>query len=268
MLEASFSCFKGFSNSAEQKIWQLGCLAWKHISYLPAGTFSSAKTRLLEAEINRANIAYQAELPDYFIQRFKRADKIRVLRDFQYQSAVIDIETTGLSKKDRITTIALLKNGVIHVFINGIDIDNFLSMLKGIHLLITFNGTRFDLPFLRRYFSIDLSLPHLDLMPIMNALGYKGGQKKCEKLARMHRIFSQGNSGKDAIYLWKKWEIEKNLNALQKLVIYNAEDVFMLEKLAVMAYNRVMQTYPMEILLNSITNRQSLSLDLIDCNVL
>lgn len=268
MLEASFSCFKGFSNSAEQKIWQLGCLAWKNISYLPPGTFSPNKTRLLEAEISRAKIAYQAELPDYFIQRFERADKVRVLRDFQDRSAVIDIETTGLGRKDRITTIALLKNGVIHVFVNGIDIDNFLSMLKGIHLLITFNGARFDLPFLRKYFSIDLSLPHLDLMPVMNALGYKGGQKKCETLARMHRTFSQGDSGKDAVHLWKQWEAERNLEALQKLVIYNAEDVFMLEKLAVMAYNRVMQTYPMEILLKSSVKRQSLSLDLIDCNVL
>ena len=265
MLESSFCCFKGFSNSAEQKIWQLGCLSWQHISYLPSGTFSPKKTHLLEAEIVRAKIALQAQLPDYFIHRFEGADKVRVLKNFQDRSAVIDIETTGLGSKDMITTIALLKSGAIYVFVNEIDIDNFLSMLEGVRLLITFNGSRFDLPFLRRHFSIDLGLPHLDLMPVMNALGYKGGQKACEKFSQMRRTFSQGNTGMDAVHLWKKWKLERNFKALEKLVIYNAEDVFMLEKLAVMAYNQVMKTYPMGIFLKSSVEETSLSLDLINC---
>lgn len=268
MLKISFSCLKGFSDSAEQKIWQLGCLTWEHIAYLPSGTFSPDKTRSLATEINRAKIAYIAQLPDYFIHRFKHANKVRVFKDFQENSAVLDIETTGLGKKDIVTTIALLKKGIIHVFINGVDLDNFLFMLKDVRLLITFNGTRFDLPFLRKHFSIDLNMPHLDLMPVLNALGYRGGQKKCEETCLMRRTFSQCKSGKDAIRLWKEWESKKNRNALQNLAVYNAEDVFMIEKLAVMAYNRVMKIYPMEIFMTSSIKNQCLALDLIECSVL
>ena len=267
MITASFSCFKGLSNSAEQKIWQLGCLSWDRVSFLPYGTFSKKKTEIITLEIKKAQKALQAGLVDYFLNRFKSADKVRVLAEFQEQTAVLDIETTGLSRKDAVTTIAILKNGLIHVFINGIDFEDFFMMLKDVKLLITFNGSRFDLPFLRRLFPIDLNIPHLDMMLVLNGLGFKGGQKKCEVLARIKRKYSQGVSGDNAVFLWNRWKNVNDFNALKQLVLYNAEDVFMLEKLAVKAYNLVMKTYPMQVSLKSSINDESLTSDKIRCSL-
>ena len=49
-------------------------------------------------------------------------------------------------------------------------------------LVVTFNGTSFDLPFIRRAFpNISLPAVHIDLRFVMRRLGYRGGLKKIEK---------------------------------------------------------------------------------------
>ena len=253
MLTASFACFKGLSISSEQKIWELGCHSWDHFDHLPKKTFSAHKMLTVHSEIKQAQIALKARMADYFLNRFKNPDKIRVLSEFQNQSAVIDIETTGLTAKDEITTIAVLKNGVIFLFVKDINLDDFLESIQDVKLLITFNGTRFDLPFIKKFFTIDLTIPHLDIMPVLKQLGYVGGQKRCEELLHLKRLYSDGMGGTDAIFLWKDWQQNRNRGALNQLMLYNADDVFMLEKLAIKSYNLVMKSFPLRLNLKSST---------------
>lgn len=229
---------------------------------------SPGKTASIALEIKQAETALKADMADYFLNRFQGLDKIRVLHDFQAQAAVVDIETTGLNPNDVITSIAMLNNGKISLFVNGINLPDFLSALSTVKLLITFNGARFDLPFLRRHFLIDLGIPHLDLMPVLKQLGYSGGQKQCEKKAKLQRCHSDGMSGKDAVFLWNRWETQNHRESLNELMIYNAEDVFMLEKLAVKAYNLVMKTFPMHLSLESSTIDKVLTTDNIMNSVL
>ncbi len=268
MLTASFSCFKGLSRSAEQKIWELGCLSWDHFNYLPDKTFSKKKTASVLLEIEQAQMALKAGMPDYFLNRLLNPDKIRVLSEFQQQTAVIDIETTGLSSRDEITSIAVLKNGGIYLFVKGINLYEFFEIIQDVKLLITFNGTRFDLPFIRRFFSIDLGIPHLDLLPVLKPLGYYGGQKKCEKIANLRRIYSKGTTGKDAVILWDYWQKKHDITSLKQLILYNAEDVFMLEKLAIKTYDLVMKTFPIHLPLKSSISNQVLMEKHIKNNVL
>ncbi len=205
-------------------------------------------------EIKQAQIALKAGMADYFLNRFKNPYKIRVLSEFQSQSAFIDIETTGLTVKDEITTIAVLKDGEISLFIDEMNLSDFLETIQGVKLLITFNGTRFDLPFIRKCFAIDLTIPHLDLMSVLKQLGYAGGQKRCEELLYLKRFYSNGMRGKDAILLWKNWQQNRDQAALHQLMRYNAEDVFMLEKLAIKSYNLVMKSFPLRLNLKSSTS--------------
>jgi len=268
LIQSSFCCFKGLGRSAEQKLWEIGCLSWDRIGLLPEKTLSSKKMDLLSLEITQAKAALKAGMAGYFINRFKPGDQIRVLKDFQSQSAVIDIETTGLTSKDVITTIAVMKGRRIHVFINGMDLPDFLSVLKDVKLVITFNGARFDLPFLRRHFSIDLNIPHLDMMPILRNLGFTGGQKKCEDQFHLTRDNSQGISGMLAVSLWYDWKQKNDITALRQLALYNAEDVFMLEKLAINAYNLAMKSIPIRTIINSAFESKVLTLEMIRCIVL
>ena len=251
MIQASFSCFKGLGTSAEAKLWQYGCLSWNRLSFLPPKTLSESKLKQVKLEIIQARTALDAGWADYFLNRFQGSDKIRVFKEFQHQTAFIDIETTGLDRRDTITTIAVMTHGTLRVLVNGFDLDQFPRLLKDVKLLITFNGARFDLPFLRRHFNIDLGIPHLDLMLVLADLGYKGGQKKCETAMGLTRTCVPEQSGMHAPELWNRWQTTRNFNYLKKLIIYNAEDVFMLEKLAILAYKRTMSLMPVRVHLQS-----------------
>lgn len=251
MLTASFACFSGLSSASEQKLWELGCFSWDQFEYLPDKTFSKKKMNNVRLQIDQANIALRAGMPDYFLNRFANPDKIRVLEKFQGKSAVIDIETTGLTQEAQITSIAVLKHGKIFLYVKDINLSNFLESLEDINLIITYNGTRFDLPFIRKCFKIDLRIPHLDLLPVLKQLGYAGSQKRCEEALGLDRGISTGLDGKDAIRLWEAWQRHKIQSDLNQLLFYNAEDVFMLEKLAVQSYNLAIKKFPISLKLKS-----------------
>ncbi len=202
-------------------------------------------------QIRQARTALKAGMADYFLNRFTNPDKIRVLEKFQNESAVIDIETSGMSADAEITSIAVLKGGKIFLFVKGINLSDFLEVLGNIKLLVTYNGARFDLPFIRKCFNIDLAIPHLDLMPVLRQLGYRGGQKRCESSFDLSRAFSTGLDGRDAICLWQKWQHYQNQEAMEQLLLYNAEDVFMIEQLAIKSYNLAMKNFPLRLKLKS-----------------
>lgn len=247
MLTASFTCFRGLSPAAERRLWEAGCLNWRTFHAASPSLLSERKRAAIGAEMLQAEAALEAELPDFFLNRLPAADKIRVLHEFQNTTAFVDIETTGLRPADRITTIAVLKNGHLSVFVKDRDLHRFLGELRGVRLLATYNGTRFDLPFIRKEFGIDLAIPHLDLMPVLAAHGYRGGQKQCEQTAGLRRQFSEGTDGAQAVNLWNRFVNDNSEAALDELKTYNAEDVVMLEKLACLAYRRSMQTFPLRL---------------------
>jgi hypothetical protein len=225
-------------------LWSRGCLDWSSFPYLPTKTLSPRKMKSVQEEILWAEEALRARLVDYFINRLPPADRIRVLPEFIEETAFLDIETTGLSRKHQITTIALLRHGSLRVFIRGKNLHNFLAEIPRIRLLITYNGSAFDLPFLRRELRIDLAVPHIDLRTTLRALGFQGGQKECEKQLGLQRRRRQEVNGQVAPELWERYLLRHDPAALLALVQYNAEDVIMLRSLADIAYRRSMAPYP------------------------
>ena len=93
-------------------------------------------------------------------------------------------------------------------------------------IVITFNGTLFDLPFLTHRFNTDWSsVSHLDLRYLAKRVGLTGGQKKIEVsfgLAREAPL--EGITGAEAVGLWFDYK-EGDLNALRQLVRYNHADI-------------------------------------------
>ncbi len=57
----------------------------------------------------------------------------------------------------------------------------FAADLGKYKVLITYNGSCFDLPFIRNYFGIAVDHVHIDLRYLLSSLGYRGGLKGCEK---------------------------------------------------------------------------------------
>ena len=154
------------------------------------------------------------------------------------KEAYLDIETTGLSPADcEITVIGIhVCNGDETNFVQlvGKDItaDNTLDALNGVAVIHTYNGSRFDLPFIHRKLGINLEelFFHRDLMYDCWKNNLRGGFKAVECQLGIDRNL-KGINGYDAVRLWWRYVDAFDLDALNTLLQYNKEDVLNLRTL-------------------------------------
>ena len=152
--------------------------------------------------------------------------------------AYLDIETTGLSWLDaEITVIGIyLVNGsdsrLVQLVGKEVTVDNLLTAIDGISTIYTYNGSRFDLPFIRGSVGIDLEAVanHHDLMYDCWRCNLFGGFKAVEQQLGIPRQL-QGITGFDAVLLWERYQYYGDENALATLLKYNEEDVVNLKVL-------------------------------------
>ena len=152
--------------------------------------------------------------------------------------AYIDIETTGLTyDASEITVVGIfLCRGEETEFVQfvGRDIsaEAILETLKGVDIIYTYNGSRFDLPFIRSQYGIDLAslFHHRDLMYDCWSKNLHGGLKGVEQQVGIARQFPEMN-GLEAVKLWWQYVDTFDLDALEKLCEYNKEDVVNLKTL-------------------------------------
>ncbi|MFC1914481.1 ribonuclease H-like domain-containing protein [Chloroflexota bacterium] len=152
--------------------------------------------------------------------------------------AYLDIETTGLSPTDCMVTVVgmYVCNGeearVVQLVGKDITADSLLEALEGVSILHTYNGSRFDLPFLHGCLGIDLNqmFPHHDLMFDCWKNNLYGGLKAVERQLGIERRLKDMN-GWEAVKLWWKYVESFDLEALNKLLEYNKEDVVNLKAL-------------------------------------
>jgi uncharacterized protein YprB with RNaseH-like and TPR domain len=149
----------------------------------------------------------------------------------------LDIETTGLSPWDKITTIALYNGTSVRYYVQGDNLDQFPEDIQAYELIITYNGKTFDLPFIRARMACPLDQAHIDLRYVLAGLGFKGGLKRCEKAMGIDRGDLTGVDGSFAVILWQEYCRTGDSKALDTLLAYNIEDVINLETLMIRAYN-------------------------------
>lgn len=150
----------------------------------------------------------------------------------------LDIETTGLSPwVNEITVVGIhLCNGDETSFIQliGEDVttDNILGALKNASVIYTYNGSRFDLPFIYCRLGVNLAklFTHCDLMYDCWRNNLYGGFKAVEFQLGIRRQL-KGVDGWEAVKLWWEYKNNGDQDALAMLLKYNAEDVINLKAL-------------------------------------
>lgn len=146
--------------------------------------------------------------------------------------AYLDIETTGLSPYYcDITVVGIyLCQGDATRFIQlvGEDAtaDSILHILEGVDIIYTYNGSRFDLPFIHRRLGINLDslFRHYDLMYNCWRNNLRGGFKAVERQLGISRRLIEVN-GYEAVRLWWRYVNDYDKDALNTLLEYNREDV-------------------------------------------
>jgi uncharacterized protein YprB with RNaseH-like and TPR domain len=152
--------------------------------------------------------------------------------------AFIDIETTGLSPwESEITVIGFyictgMESRSVQLIGRDITRTEVLAALEGVDTIYTYNGARFDLPFIYQHLGINLAemYDHCDLMFQCWRNNLRGGLKGVEKQLGITRE-SEGVDGRDAIRLWNRYLYSADLEALETLLRYNLEDVVNLKTL-------------------------------------
>ncbi len=155
-----------------------------------------------------------------------------------YLEAFIDIETTGLSPgccEITVVGIHLVSEfdvRLIQLVGDDVTSDNILKALKGVSALYTYNGSRFDLPFIYSRLRIDLArlFSHHDLMYDCWSNDLYGGLKAVERQLGIDRRL-RGIDGYEAVRLWWRYVNDYDEDALATLLEYNREDVMNLRTL-------------------------------------
>jgi len=146
--------------------------------------------------------------------------------------AYIDIETTGLGpESDSLTVIGIAiereeEVRLVQLCEGDLTRKGLLAALAEVGSLYSWNGLRFDLPFIATRLDVNLaeSFRHCDLKQRCRECGLYGGLKGVERRLGISRL-TAGMSGRDAVRLWNDYRSRGSAAALERLLAYNAEDV-------------------------------------------
>ncbi|HEY8492043.1 MAG TPA: ribonuclease H-like domain-containing protein, partial [Dehalococcoidia bacterium] len=113
---------------------------------------------------------------------------------------------------------------------DGIAAAALRDVLSGVRRVFTYNGSRFDLPFIRERLRLDVQAmaEHHDLMFACWRRGLYGGLKAVERALGLRRQMPDVD-GLEAVRLWYRYKTRNDAAALARLLAYNREDVAQLE---------------------------------------
>lgn len=167
------------------------------------------------------------------------------------QTIVLDIETTGLSKNNNhIILIGFLfkknkKIFITQIFCNKKNeekelIKEFLRLISNYKNIITYNGKRFDLPFIDakilKYFkkSLIYNFNHIDLLDFFRVLK-KPLNLDSLKLKSIEKLYAINRddliSGKESVLLYNNYLISKDERLKEFILLHNFEDILYLSKI-------------------------------------
>lgn len=234
MLRHTFLHVPGIGEKRERDLWQRGFTDWEAFRRAhPAGAWRDLILSYLDE--------------DTALGALPRREAWRLAPEFPGRTLFLDIETTGLTLAgDSVTCVGVSDGRSVGAYVQGQNLARFPEALSGVALLVTYNGSMFDLPILERAFpEVDFTrFRHIDLRFPLHRLGIRGGLKAAERtlgLARPDEI--QGVDGYTAVLLWQAHRAGHPA-ALDTLLRYCLEDVVNLKPLLAIAYNTLTAGLP------------------------
>jgi uncharacterized protein YprB with RNaseH-like and TPR domain len=231
LLEHTFLHIPSIGPRTERMLWGKGIWTWKDFLLHPGPFFSEVKEGRVREELKRS--LEKQEDPSFFAHRLPPNEHWRLYEPFRHRAVFLDIETSGgFPETEEITVIGLFDGRTVRTFINGRNLEAFEEALSAYSVMVTFNGSCFDLPFLKKEFrGITFPPVHIDLRFLLKRLGLGGGLKRVEeRLGLVRDPLVRGLDGWDAVRLWREY-CGGRAEALERLILYNTMDIVHLKPL-------------------------------------
>ncbi len=241
-IENSFVPVEGVGERTEQRLWERGITHWDEFE---PDALGPTKGERVEQFISEGRKRLEQGDASFFGSAFPNKHVWRLYENFREEAVFFDIETTGLSKDHhQVTTVTIHSGGETRTFVAERDpylgepltAEAVRETLGKAPLLVTFNGKRFDVPFLEAELGCTLDAPHVDLMYSCRQLGLSGGLKTIEREVGIDR--GQEIDGREAVRLWHAYRGGDD-GALEQLVSYNRDDTVNLQTLMEVVANRL-----------------------------
>ncbi len=215
MLKNSFLFLEKISKKKEQNIWKQGIKNWD--DFLKAASIRGISKKSKFYYTQKIKEAQQALLNDdstYFINKLPQKDIWRIYPHFKEAAAYLDLEVDSYGK---IILVGISNYYQTNTFVKYVNLEKeYLEQeLKKYKLLITFNGSAFDLPKLKKQFQLEIKIPHLDLKPLCVKLKLSGGLKQIERTLGLKR---PQNLYGNPVELWKAFYASGDKEYLDLLI--------------------------------------------------
>lgn len=244
MITNSFMFLEKITAARERKLWRQGILNWddflkaKRIKGISAAAKIYYDRKIIEArrQLHEGNSSH-------FAEKMPQTEHWRLYEFFKEEAVYLDIETDGLSDNNDVTVVGIFDGYDTKTMIRRVNLDWQLlrKELQKYKIVVTFNGSVFDLPFMKkRYGEVIPRLPHYDLRFSCSRIGLKGGLKAIEKKLNIRRSqIIEKICGGDAAQLYRMWRGSGDDYYLRLLVEYNEEDVINLKRIAEHTYKKL-----------------------------
>ena len=235
MIKQTFLFLPGIGKLKEHSIKAQGIRTWgDFLSKEKIKGLSKERKIAYNQLIIDADKALKDYNPEFFMNNLPQSEVWRLFQSFKDEAIYLDIETTGYYGD--ITVIGLYDGNNTKMIIKGFNLNRGLleKELKKYKMVVTFNGSSFDIPIINRYFGDVLKDKlHFDLRWACKSLNLEGGLKNIEKVLGIKRQEEVSNlQGSDAVYLWHMWIKTGDEYYLNLLIKYNEEDIINLKTIA------------------------------------
>ena len=238
MLRNSFLIIEGIGKKREKHLWDLGITTWDDfLRHEQIAGIGKDKKKYFNRKLLEAGEKLLDGDIVYFSKLLPSTEHWRLYDTFKDECVYLDIETDGIGASHDVTVVGLYDGHQSATFVRGINFDErtLRMALKKYKLVVSFNGSVFDVPFLqKRYSQLFDGIAHMDLRFACERAGLTGGLKSIEKklgIVRTNELVQKLHGG-DAITLFRMFQGSGNSHFLDLLIEYNQEDVMNLEQIS------------------------------------
>ncbi|HIJ12089.1 TPA: ribonuclease H-like domain-containing protein [Candidatus Woesearchaeota archaeon] len=221
MIRNSFIFLDKIGKKKEQNIWKQGIRTWNDFRKAASiKGIANEKKQYYNRKLEEAEQALNSDHHSHFIAKLPQIEMWRLYNECKDSCCFLDIE---IDSYGNVVLAGISNYYETNFFVKGVNLEtsSLQKELAKYSMVITFNGSSFDLPKLQKQFNIIIMKPHIDLKQLCINLGMKGGLKEVEKqlnLKRPQHLY--GNP----VSLWKTFHASGDREYLDLLLEYNRED--------------------------------------------